>query len=125
MSQEVTMWKKVSKMYKEKSQWAPNLFTVDNSDDTKMFPEDDSAMEVDKTAVISGPDEYDNKDVSNSDDTKTFPEEDSAMQVDKTAVISGPHQSETKDSTELMVSHEASVQSINVSIQKEIQEPRR
>ena len=81
------------------------MFPVDNSDDTKTFPEDDSAMEVDKTAVISGPDEYDNKDVSNSDDTKTFPEEDSAMEVDKTAVISGPHQSETKDSTELMVSH--------------------
>ena len=81
------------------------IFPIDNSDDTKTFPEDDSAMEVDKTAVISGPDEYDKKEVSNSDVTKTFSEEDSAMQVDKTAVISGPHQSETKDSTEVMVSH--------------------
>ena len=67
------------------------MFPVDNSDDTKTFPEDDSAMEVDKTTVISGPDESNNKDVRNSDYTKMFPEEDSAMQVDKTAVISGPH----------------------------------
>ena len=81
------------------------MFPINNSDDTKMFPEDDSAMEVDKTTVISGPDEYDNKEVSNSDDTKTFPEDDRAMEVDKTAVISGPHQSEMKDSTEVMVSH--------------------
>ena len=66
-------------------------------------------MKVDKTTVISGPDESDNKDVSNSDYTKTFPEEDSAMQVDKTAVISGPHQSEMKDSTEVMVLHKRSL----------------
>ena len=45
------------------------MFPVDKSDDTKTFPEDDSAMEVDKTTVISGPDESDNKDVSNNDDT--------------------------------------------------------
>ena len=62
-------------------------------------------MQVDKTTLISGPHQSDNKDGSNNDDTKKFPKEDSAMQVDKTAVISGPHQSETKDSTEVMVSH--------------------
>ena len=45
------------------------MFPVDKSDDTKTFPEDDSAMEVDKTTVISGPDESDNKDVSNNDYT--------------------------------------------------------
>ena len=32
-----------------------------------------------KTAVISGPDQSDTKEVSNSDNTKTVPEEDSAM----------------------------------------------
>ena len=78
---------------------------VSNNNDTKMFPEEDSAMQVDKTAVISGPDQSDTKEMSNSDDTKMFPEEGSAMQVDKTTVISGPEQSEMKDSIEVMVSN--------------------
>ena len=60
---------------------------------------DDSAMEVNKTAVISDPDLSDMKEVTNSDDIKTIPEEDSAMQVDKTAVISDPHPSEMKEVT--------------------------
>ena len=81
------------------------LFPVNNSDDTKTFHEEDNVMEVDKTALITGPDQSDTKEVSNSDDTKTVPEEESAMQVDKTAVISGPDQSETKDSIEVMVSN--------------------
>ena len=55
------------------------LFPVDNSDDTKTFPEEDSVIEVDKTALITGPDQSDTKEVSNSDNTKTVPEEDSAM----------------------------------------------
>ena len=35
---------------------------MSNSDDTKKFPEEDSAMQVDKTAVISGPHQSETKD---------------------------------------------------------------
>ena len=71
----------------------------------KTVPEEDSAMQVDQTAVISDPHPSEMKEVTNSDYIKTVPEEDRAMQVDKTAVISDPHASETKEVTGAMVSN--------------------
>ena len=55
------------------------FFPVNNSDETKTVPAEDSVMEVDKTALITGPDQSDTKKQSKSDNTKTVPKEDSAM----------------------------------------------